>query len=133
VIQHREYRLGQADDPRQHQQQADAHEHRQEQAEPAGELLLLARQFVDQDGDENDVVDTQDQFQRGQGEKGDPDFGGSRSSIMLLASIIPLRGQTGTQKLKSPLHQPVIATDQNAPPAVRFRPNRPNRLGAVPS
>ncbi len=69
-----EQRFGHADDVRQHQQQADAHEHRQEQPHLAGEFTLLFRQLVNNDRDEDDVVDTQYQFQRGQGEKSDPDF-----------------------------------------------------------
>jgi len=39
---------------------------------------MKLEQFVDQDGDENDVVDTEHEFQRGQREEGNPDFGGEQ-------------------------------------------------------
>ena len=68
----REQRLRQADDPGQDQQQADPHEHRQEQADHARLPLLLGRQLVDQDRDEDDVVDAQHQLERGQRQEGDP-------------------------------------------------------------
>ena len=64
--------VDQADDPGQHQQQADAHEHRHEQAEAAREFAPLLRQLVDQDRDEDDVVDAEHELERGERREGDP-------------------------------------------------------------
>jgi hypothetical protein len=71
VAEHGDHRFGHAGHPRQGRQQGEAHEHRQEQAEPAGEDALLGRQLVHQDGDEDHVVDTQHQLEGGEGEEGD--------------------------------------------------------------
>ena len=70
----REQRRGEAHDPRQHQQQPDAHEHGEEQADAARVLALLALELVDQDRDENDVVDAEHQLERRQREKRDPNL-----------------------------------------------------------
>jgi hypothetical protein len=72
LLEHGEQRLDQPDDPRQHQQQAYAHEHGHEQAQAARQLLLVFGQLVDQDGDEDDVVYAQHQLQRGEGGEGNP-------------------------------------------------------------
>ena len=72
---HAEQRRHQSDDPGQHQQQADAHEHRHEKPEAPRKLALFLRQLVHQDRDEDDVVDAQHQFEQGQRGKGDPGLG----------------------------------------------------------
>ena len=71
----REQRRGQPDQPGQHEQEPDAHEHREEQADAPRELAPLGRQLVDQDRDEDDVVDAEHELERGQRGKGDPGFG----------------------------------------------------------
>jgi hypothetical protein len=63
------------DDPGQHQQQADAHEHGHEQTQAAREFAPLGWQLVHQDRDEDDVVDAQHQLERGERGKGDPGLG----------------------------------------------------------
>ena len=68
----REQRRGQPDDPGQHQQQPDAHEHRHEQSDAARAVAFGRRQFVDQDRDEDHVVDAEHQFQRGERRERDP-------------------------------------------------------------
>ena len=72
LLEQGEQRLDQPDDPGQHQQQSYAHEHGHEKAYPARHFLFGLGQFVDQDGDEDDVVYAQHQLQRGQGGKGNP-------------------------------------------------------------
>ena len=67
---HGDQGFGHAGHPRERRQQRDAHEHGKEQAEPAGEGALFPRQLVHQDGDEDDVVDTQHQLEGGEGEEG---------------------------------------------------------------
>src|SRR3546814_3743243 len=43
-------------------------------ADAAGLVALFRRQLRGQDRDEDDVVDAQHQFERGEGGEGDPDF-----------------------------------------------------------
>ena len=71
LAKNRGQRLGRTDNPREHQQQSDAHEHGKKQSDLAGFLALMFRQPVDKDGDENDVVDTKHQFQAGEGQESD--------------------------------------------------------------
>ena len=69
---------GQADDPRDGQQQQDAHAHRQAQADVAGSVALVGRQPGDEDRDEDDVVDAEDDLQQGQRQEGDQRLGGEQ-------------------------------------------------------
>jgi hypothetical protein len=62
-----EERGREADDPAQREEQGDAHEHRHHEPEAAGLGLVLFRQLAGQDGDEDDVVDAEDDLQRGEG------------------------------------------------------------------
>ena len=71
LAKNRGQRLGRTDNPGEHQQQSDAHEHGKKQSDLAGFLALMFRQPVDKDGDENDVVDTEHQFQAGEGQESD--------------------------------------------------------------
>ena len=66
---------GGADDPGQHQQQGNAHEHGEEQAQAPRHLPTLGRQPVHEDGDEDDVVDPQHELQGREREEGYPGFG----------------------------------------------------------
>ena len=50
----------------------DPHRHGEPQPEAAREVALLLRQAADQDGDEDDVVDAEDDFQCRQRHQGDP-------------------------------------------------------------
>src|SRR5690606_21221219 len=74
VIHDGEQVVGQAHDPGDRQQQQDPRAHRQRQTEEARLGLLLLGQARYQDRDEDDVVDTEDDFQGGQGQERDPDF-----------------------------------------------------------
>ncbi len=75
VIQDRKKGPGQGHHPDQGEQQGDAGEHRQGQAEDAGSGPLLLGQAGNQDGDEDDVVDAQDDLQGGKGGQRDPGLG----------------------------------------------------------
>ena len=55
-------------------QQEDPHPHRQPQADRSRPCLLLARQFRGEDGDEDDVVDAEDDLEHREGQQGDPDL-----------------------------------------------------------
>ncbi|OPZ68441.1 MAG: hypothetical protein BWY83_02319 [bacterium ADurb.Bin478] len=59
LTQDREKRLGQPHQPGQGQQQADAGEHGQSQAHDPAVVALRDRQFSHQDGDEDDIVNAQ--------------------------------------------------------------------------
>ena len=52
------------------EQQQDPRAHRRQQADPAGQRLLVGRQAAADDRDEDDVVDAQDDFHRRQGDEG---------------------------------------------------------------
>jgi len=65
-------RCGEPDNPRERDQQSDAHEHREKQAEAARQFPVLPRQLVDEDRNEDDVVDAEHQFQRGERGERDP-------------------------------------------------------------
>jgi hypothetical protein len=71
----REHRRGQADDPRDGQQQQDAHAHREPQADVAGAVALARRQLADEDRDEDDVVDAEHDLEHRQRQQGDPGLG----------------------------------------------------------
>ena len=70
-----EERRGEADDPAQDEQQADAHPHRRDDADPADEVALTLGQLARDDRDEDDVVDAQDDLEGGQRQQGDPGLG----------------------------------------------------------
>ncbi len=70
-----EERLREADDPVDAQQQQDAHAHRGQDADAPGPVALVVRQLVGQDGDEDDVVDAEDDLERRQRQQRDPDLG----------------------------------------------------------
>ena len=57
-----------------HEQAEPGHEGAR-QAELAGALALLGRQPAREDGDEDDVVDAEDDLESGQGRKAEPDLG----------------------------------------------------------
>ncbi|MNQ29842.1 hypothetical protein D3C85_431650 [compost metagenome] len=65
---------GQAHHPADRQQQQDPRAHGQGQAEEARLRLLGLGQATDEDRDKDDVVDAEDDFQCGQGQKRDPEF-----------------------------------------------------------
>jgi hypothetical protein len=69
----REQRLGQRDDPRNHGQQADPHQQCQRQAEQARAVALLRGQLFGKDGDEDQVVDAEDDLEHDQGREAYPD------------------------------------------------------------
>jgi hypothetical protein len=63
--------LGQADDPSDGRQQRNACDQRQREAHGAGLWALGFGQAAAEDGDEDDVVHTQDDFEGGEGDQGD--------------------------------------------------------------
>ena len=65
----------QAHDPTEGEQQRQPRDHGKTQPDAAGFVAHLGRQAPHKDGDENDVVDAQDDFQGGQHRKSDPDIG----------------------------------------------------------
>jgi hypothetical protein len=69
-----EERIRQADDPAQREQQQDAGDHGHSKAQLAGAWLSCLWQFARQDGNENDVINAQDDFKDGQGEQGNAVF-----------------------------------------------------------
>ena len=70
-----EQRLRQRDHPRDAGQQAQAHDQGQRQADDSGTVALLRRQFVGEDGDKHQVINTQYQFQHNQGQQAEPGRG----------------------------------------------------------
>jgi hypothetical protein len=64
-----------AHDPAEREQQQQARDHGEAQAQAAGLVAHVGGQAADQDGDEDDVVNAEDDFQGGQHRKGDPDVG----------------------------------------------------------
>ena len=58
-----EERRGEPHDPGEAQQQQDAREHRQREPDGAGLRLLVLRQLPREDGDEDDVVDAEDELE----------------------------------------------------------------------
>ena len=60
------------DDPGKEEQEDDAHDHRQSQTDHAALLSLILGESARENRDEDDVVDPQDDFQRGQGHQRDP-------------------------------------------------------------
>jgi hypothetical protein len=58
----------------QREEEADAHEHRAQQADQAGPLLLRGRQLSGEDRDEDDVVDAEDDLERRQRRQRNPDL-----------------------------------------------------------
>jgi len=71
----REQVFGQAHHPAQRKQQQQPRDHREAQAQAAGKVALLRRQAADQDGDEDDVVHAQDDFEGCEHRKSDPEIG----------------------------------------------------------
>jgi hypothetical protein len=71
----REERRRQAHHPRDREQQADAHDQREPEPQPPGERLLLARELVGEDRQEDDVVDPEDDLHRGEREEADQGLG----------------------------------------------------------
>ncbi|CAB3928870.1 hypothetical protein LMG3412_06474 [Achromobacter deleyi] len=70
--QHRKERCGQRHHPRDTGQQAQAHHHRQRQADHAGAVALRRGQLVGQNGNEHQVVDTQHDFKNDQRRQAKP-------------------------------------------------------------
>ena len=73
-VENRENRLGQPDDPGQREQQHEAPDQGQCQADPAGRLLLVFRQTSRNDRQEDQVIDAEDNLQRGKRQQTDPDL-----------------------------------------------------------
>ena len=68
----RKQRLGRTNDPRQKQQERNAHEHGEKQAKFPGALASGRRQAIDKNGNKDDVIDAKHQLKRGQCKKRDP-------------------------------------------------------------
>ncbi len=75
VAPHGEYRLGQPDQPNQDRQQRDAEDQRQRQPELSRTLGLMLGNPRDQHGDEDDVVDAENDLEHRQGHQRGPRFG----------------------------------------------------------
>src|SRR5687767_9154001 len=74
LLENREQIRGQSHDPRDRQQQRNAREHRQRQPDRATTRLLILRQPPDKNRNENDVVDPENDLERGQRRKRQPDL-----------------------------------------------------------
>ena len=70
----REQRLVESQDVRQCGQEQQAGDERGREAESAGARLLVRRQFPGDDGDEDNVVDAEDDLHRRQRDEGDNRF-----------------------------------------------------------
>ena len=66
--------IGEIGDPVDGQQEGDAHEHRQRESDNARLIALIHGQAIGQDRDENDIVDAEHDFERGQCQQRDPDI-----------------------------------------------------------
>ena len=75
MLQDRKQGAGQTHHPGQGQQQEQPGDHGQRQAQDPRAVALVLGQPAYQDGNEDDVVDTQDDFQGGQGHQGQPGLG----------------------------------------------------------
>src|SRR6059036_373714 len=75
-------RRGQADNPRQHGEQGDARDHGAGQTDAASASLLVPLEFSRKDGDENDVVDAEDDLQHRKRDETDEDFGHKRVAAL---------------------------------------------------
>jgi hypothetical protein len=73
--QHSEKRCGEPHHPGEHEQQGEAGEHGKTQAQHARPLALLRRQPENQDGDEDNVVHPEHDFENGQGDECYPCLG----------------------------------------------------------
>ena len=71
----RDHRGGQADDPRDGQEQQDPHARREAEADQPRTVALLGRQPLHEHGDEDHVVDAEHDLERRQREQGDPRLG----------------------------------------------------------
>ena len=74
LLPHREQRGGEPQNPAQRKQQGNAHEHGQRQANETRLSPLLQRQFVNQNGDKDDVVNAEHDFEHGERQQRDPDL-----------------------------------------------------------
>ncbi|MNO88773.1 hypothetical protein D3C76_802380 [compost metagenome] len=72
LVEHFEQRLGQGHQPGNTRQQAQAHQQRQGQADDTRAIALFRRQFVRQNRNEHQVVDTQHQLQHNQRQQAQP-------------------------------------------------------------
>src|SRR5262245_34338538 len=72
LVKKRKKRGGETDNPGNRKKQDNAHYHRQAQAEEAGSGLLRGRQFACKNGDEDNVIYAENDFQSEQGGKSDP-------------------------------------------------------------
>jgi len=66
---HADHLAGEVLDPVDAPEERDAHDHRRDQADPAGEALLLRREARRQHRDEHHVVDAEHDLERGQREQ----------------------------------------------------------------
>ncbi len=75
MAQQMKQRRSETDDPGERGEQRDAHDHRARQADATGTPLLLTGKLARQDGDEDDVVDAEDDLEHRQREQAQPRFG----------------------------------------------------------
>jgi hypothetical protein len=75
MVEELEERRGQADDEADREQQPDAHEHRRAQPEYSRAVALMHGQLGHHDRDEHDVVDAEDDLERGQRDQCSPYLG----------------------------------------------------------
>ena len=75
LAEHAEPGVHQADDPGQAEQQGEAGEHGKADSQRSGEIPLSLRQPAYQDGDEDDVIDAQHDFERQKGRQRHPGLG----------------------------------------------------------
>src|SRR5262249_60207750 len=73
MLPHRQQRGGETQHPAQRKEQSNAHEHGQSQAYEPRRSPLLQRQFVDQNGDKNDVVNAEHDLEQSERQKPYPE------------------------------------------------------------
>src|SRR5215813_12553887 len=69
---HGKERRSEADDPGQREEQRDPQQHGQPQSQGACPRLLCRREFPHEDRDEDDIVDSEHEFERGERQERDP-------------------------------------------------------------
>jgi hypothetical protein len=74
-LHHGEQVFGEAHDPAQRKQQQQARHHGKAKAQPTRFVAQFGRESSDQNGNEDDVVDAQHNFQCGEHRESDPEIG----------------------------------------------------------
>ncbi len=123
-----EPRRRQPDDPGEREQQHDARDHRAQQAEAACARLLRDGQLPGEDGDEDDVVDAEDDLEERQRPEGNPSLWVSNPVHHLLcmskrSSAKPVAGRSTCRAFASrSAHRSCGVHSSDSAPTRRFAP-----------